>query len=91
MWRLRSGSRAHSGKGYDEPAKAEAIKVALHQRHLAQPAAITAAYAATVQATGAAPRLPAVVVDCGLQGATVAPAMPFEIRCGFKMRYRAQA
>jgi transposase len=33
------------------PAKAEAIKDALDQRHLAQPAAITAAYAATVQAT----------------------------------------
>jgi transposase len=35
---------------HDVQAKAEAIKDALHARHLAQPAAITAAYAATVAA-----------------------------------------
>jgi transposase len=40
--------RAHR---HDVAAKAEAIKDALRARQLAQPAAITAAYAATVQAT----------------------------------------
>jgi Transposase IS116/IS110/IS902 family./Transposase. len=37
----------------DVAAKAQAIKEALGQQHLAQPTAITAAYAATVQATAA--------------------------------------
>jgi transposase len=38
---------------HDVPAKAAAIKDALSTRHLVQPAAITTAYAATVQATAA--------------------------------------
>jgi len=42
-------------------------------------------------AAAAPPPLPVVVVDRGVEGATAAPAVPFEIWCGLKMGYRAQA
>jgi transposase len=41
------------GRRHDVPARTQAIKVALRSPQLAQPAAITAAYAASVQATAA--------------------------------------